>query len=306
MGRPAISRIIRQSGSADLVEILSERLSRTDLVTVLLEVMRRRAGTVSPTAVLRRYGEDRFSAPAAVPFAELRRIEDAFLSVLPTGVDMLALSPLLPLGAHSVALVGQDRIVSTARLSEVAADPTNGLALEAAARRRALLKASPRSSDVVSLAAIQRVVRAQLFKDDRSFAHFQIFGLVTAGRDRGKLAFEQVAAAEHVSFAIRALHAAGASEVRVELTDLGGHRRVCDAVREGLAGGADAVDRPDRVEARHYYSGFCFKAFALFHGEPFETTDGGLVDWTQRLVPSQKERMMISGTGLDRVALGKL
>jgi len=31
--------------------------------------------------------------------------------------------------------------------------------------------------------------------------------------------------------------------------------------------------------------------------------DGGHVDWTQQLVASRKERLMISGLGLDRLAL---
>ena len=34
-----------------------------------------------------------------------------------------------------------------------------------------------------------------------------------------------------------------------------------------------------------------------------EVADGGLVDWTQHLVGSRKERLMICGIGLDRVAL---
>jgi hypothetical protein len=38
-------------------------------------------------------------------------------------------------------------------------------------------------------------------------------------------------------------------------------------------------------------------------GQPFEIADGGLVDWTQRLVPSRKERLMISGLGVERLAL---
>ena len=94
---------------------------------------------------------------------------------------MLALAPVVPLGTHSaLATVSQHKVLSTIRACEVAADPTNALALEAAGRRRAL----PRTA-TVKLAGIQRVVRAQQFQGAGAPAHFTLFGLVTAGRDEG-------------------------------------------------------------------------------------------------------------------------
>jgi len=76
------------------------------------------------------------------------------LAGLPDGFELLTLSPVLPLGAHSaVAAVDPRNVVATVRRTEVAADPTNGLALEAAAPRRLLLAAEPRSAEVVRLAA---------------------------------------------------------------------------------------------------------------------------------------------------------
>ena len=39
-----------------------------------------------------------------------------------------------------------------------------------------------------------------------------------------------------------------------------------------------------------------------FGDDRFDVTDGGFVDWTQRLVGSGNERLMISGIGLDRLA----
>jgi hypothetical protein len=38
-------------------------------------------------------------------------------------------------------------------------------------------------------------------------------------------------------------------------------------------------------------------------GELLSVADGGLVDWTQQLVPSRKERLLISSVGVDRLAL---
>lgn len=47
------------------------------------------------------------------------------------------------------------------------------------------------SVDDVRLAAVQRVVRAQRFDGTGRFAHFTLFGLVSAGRDSGGLPADQ-------------------------------------------------------------------------------------------------------------------
>jgi hypothetical protein len=50
--------------------------------------------------------------------------------------EVVLLAPLVLLGAHSaLGPVSQNNVVSTVRACEVAADPTNALALEAASRR---------------------------------------------------------------------------------------------------------------------------------------------------------------------------
>ena len=65
----------------------------------------------------------------------------------------------------------------------------------------------------------------------------------------------------------------------------------------------EVVERADRPSGRGYYEGFCFKAFPTFQDTTFEVADGGFVDWTRKLVGSEKERSLISGIGLDRLAL---
>ena len=292
----------------ELLDLLGDEMPGADVTTLLLEVMRRRASRVSAGDLMQRYGSDRFVAPAAVPFDRLRRTQDHLLAALPPGFEVLELAPLIPLGAHSaIAPVDQNNVVSTIRGSEVAADPTNGLALEAALRRRSILREAPRSPVSVRLAAIQRAVRGQRFEGALSFAHFQIFALVTAGRDVGNLTFERESASEHVRFACDGLIRAGADGVRVELTDFGEGRfaPAVGAVTEALSLRSvevEVLDRPDREEARGYYTGFCFKAFAWFGDSVVEVADGGHVDWTQQLVPSRKERLMITGLGIDRLA----
>lgn len=288
------NRVLQKIGGAPTLAALSE-LQGADLTTLLLEVFRQRADRLTAADLLRRYRTDRFVAPAAVPFHDLRRAEDLVIAALPPGFDVLTLAPVAPLGTHSaIATVHQNKVVSTIRGSEVAADPTNTLALEAATRR------AQRPSDPVRLASVQRVVRAQRFDGPASFAHFTLLGAVTAGRDTGNLAFECEHAVEHV------LLTTGTLDTQVRLTVLDPrYTPVADHVRDALAGKStvDIVDDPDRPTGRGYYTGFCFKVFTTLGGERFELADGGFVDWTQSLLGNRKERLLISGVGIDRLAI---
>jgi hypothetical protein len=302
-----LDRVLRDLGFPGIVHSLSDGLSGSDFTTLLLEVMRRRARAITARTLMANYRRDRFVAPASIPFRQLRRAEDLLLSALPEHFEVLALAPLLPLGAHStIATVDQNKVVTTVRGHDVAADPTNGLALEAAVRRQHLRKREPRSISVVQLAAIQRVVRAQRFQGAGHFAHFTQFGLVSAGRDVGHHNFERDAALEHITFGVAGLLAAGATPVRVEWTDLtrGGSPGLLEELGRRLSTQPELVlaDRPDRVAGRGYYVDFCFKIFADIGEERFEVGDGGFVDWTQKLVGDVKERMLISGLGVDRIA----
>jgi hypothetical protein len=299
----ALDRVVRAAGGADVLDRLAG-LPGADLITLLLGVMRRRAGQLAPADVLRRYREDRFVAPAAVPFDRLRATEDRLISLLPNDFEMLTLAPVVPLGTHSVlGSVHQDKVVATVRGSEVAADATNGLALVAADRRRTALQAVPRSADVVRLATLQRVVRAQRFAGAGRFAHFGLLGMVSAGRDTGDLAFERRHVVEHVRFLITTLLTMGGAELRLTVAQPR-LAPVADAVRDDLAGltGVTVVDDPDRPAGLGYYAGLCFKAFVVRDDVRTEIADGGLINWTQSLLGNRKERLVISGAGIEGLA----
>ncbi|WP_370942680.1 hypothetical protein AB5J62_26765 [Amycolatopsis sp. cg5] len=276
------------------------------MTTLLLEVMRIRAGKRSAPDVLRRYREDRFSAPAAVPAHRLRAAEDAVVSALPTDFALLTLAPIAPLGTHSaLATVDQNKVVSTARGSEVAADPTNALALEAALRRRQSSRTEPKSDDVVRLAAAQRVVRAQQVTGRATFAHFALFGAVSAGRDAGNLAFERQHIVEHLGFAAKATQAAVGGRVEISLTSLTpGFAPVVLAAHDAFEDQHDVeiVGDPHRGTGRGYYLGLCFKVYSVLGDDRIEVGDGGFVDWTRTLLGNRKERLLISGLGIDRLA----
>ncbi|MFD2471917.1 hypothetical protein [Amycolatopsis silviterrae] len=291
-GRGPLPRVLAGPGG-QAADVLAE-LPGADLTTLQLEVARRRAAKLRGPDVLRRYRADRFATPAPLPFETLRRVEDALLSAAPPEFERVQLSPVTPLGTHStVAGLAQHRVVPTGRGTEVAADPTNGLALEAAVRRT--------GSAPVRLATLQRVVRAQP-PAPGLYAHFSLFAAITAGRDRGSLAFEREHLVEHARFLTDAVRAAGAKSAGFLVTTL--DSRFADfaaSVQEALPD-VTVADDPDRAVGRDYYSGLCFTVTGDFGSGPAPVGDGGFTPWTARLLGNAKERLIISGIGVDRVA----
>ncbi len=136
-------------------------------------------------------------------------------------------------------------------------------------------------------------------------AHFQLFGFVTAGRDTGGRAFEQQHLVEHLRFAVRALARAGVCRAEIRLTCLDeATAPVLARTRAELSGtpGVDVVDDPDRKTGRGYYTGLCYKIYAVLGEDRLEVGDGGFADWTRQLVGNRKERLLIGGVGVDRLA----
>ena len=287
-----LDRVLPRIGGSETLDRLAA-LSGSDFTSVMLEVARRRAARETPPSVLRRYERDRFVRPGRAPGA-IRRAEDALLRCLPGDVEVVLLAPLVPLGTHSaLGPVSQDKVVSTVRACEVAADPTNALALEAASRR-----VHDRTVPV-RLAAVQRVVRAQRFAAGM-FPHFGLFGLVTAGRDTGSLEFERSALAGQLEIAVRGVAASGAGNPQIALTPLSDRgERIAAAVSANLD--HVIIDR-ERQAGRGYYRDLCFKVNVHADGEPREVGDGGFTDWTARLTANQKERLLIVGLSTDGLA----
>lgn len=303
-----LERVLRGLGDGELAERLA-KLSGSDLTTLLLDVMRRRAERLRPSDVMQQRAKDRFARPSPVPLTVMHDTEARMLEAIPDNVDTVTLSPVAPLGLHSaVARVDQHRLVSTIRRTDVAADPTAGLAVEAAVRRRELLDVDPHSSERVELASIQRVVRAQTFDGPMSFAHFGLLGLVTAGRDRGSNLFEIESLADHAAIMSGCLLAAGADHVTITMSDwTGGELDAAAAVLADEVNGlpVSVLEDPLRTRARDYYLQAAFEIDVRFGGMTFNAADGGLVDWTQQLLANRKERLMISGIGIDRVAIAR-
>ncbi len=292
--------------STDLVSTLAD-LPGAELTSTLLCFARDRAARRTPTQVLDQYERDRFVGPTPVDAVRLAEISHGALSTLTPAFQAVSLSPVAPFGLHgSVAKVNQNNVVTTMRGTEVAADPTTTLAIEAAVRRRAERRTDDRTTRRVRLSAVQRVTRAQQFSGPRSFAHFTLLGLVTAGRDSGNAQFELESLVEHVHSLAAVARASGFEQTVAHLTDHSG------TMSEGLERARSSLDGPtldcridnERTSGRSYYTNLCLKLCVVTkNGDEIEVGDGGLVDWTQQLLHSRKERCMTSGISIERLAM---
>ena len=267
------ARIERATGVPDLAEVLAERLAPSDLTALLLDVARRRAARLEPADVLRRYERDRFVRPAEGDTSETERVA---LSLVPDDFERVDLSPLAPLGSGSVlAGVSQDWAVATARGTEAVADVTNVLALEAALARR-------KWRDETKLYACERVVRPQASDNPARLAHVRLLGLCTAGRGEAWQDWERRNATEHLAFYWKVLADLGVTGAEIRL---GG------GLELEVAATSDPQERP-------YYAGGWFSVDV----DGANVADGGFVDWTQKLLSDRKERCLISGVGIERLA----
>jgi hypothetical protein len=306
-----IERIEREAGVPDLVSILAERLSPTDLQSLLLEVYHIRSKRIEPSGVLSDYEANRFVQPSALSPRSLLRWEEIAFSHLPDEFQPIALSPVCPLGTNSaVAPVNQNWAVTTVRNTEAISDSTNVLALECSLRRRALLRADPKSSHPVHLATSHRLLRGQHYQSPELLPHFSSFALCSAGRDKGNLLFELSALEMHARFYLRSLRAFVGLDVRLHLSvsNFGTNRmqkRIDDRLLSGIRSDfmyIECVYDGQRTSGRGYYHDLCFKIHATAtSGQKIELVDGGSVDWTQKLLSNAKERLLISGIGSERL-----
>lgn len=186
-------RIGRALGVENLSDLLVEKLSGADLHSLLLAVLKRRIALIEPA---------KLAVPHAVTAASnvssrlLNAVEKIAYDAAAT-FEAIELSPVIPLGAIG-RLTGLDQgnVLSTIRAFECAADPTVGLALESARRRK-----NPGDRNASSkLCTSQRVMRFPTPTTPGFTAHFKLFCLVTAGRDSGSFLFETEVFREQISF----------------------------------------------------------------------------------------------------------
>jgi hypothetical protein len=276
---------------------LAEELPGTELQSLLLEVMRRRAAARTPHDVLAQFRRDRFVRPAAIDLRTSLEIELQLLAAAHP-FEAIDLSPVAPLGTCStIALTDQNRTLSALRGTEVVSDPTNVLALECTER----LRRAP--ADAVRLATCQRVIRAQPYPDKPGFAaHFRIFVLATAGRETKDHGFAYDALVDHITTMMRGLdrleqhgYAFGARRVDILARD------DRSALGDRVAAAVGGVRKP--LDHAYYSGGLRYMLWVTApSGDAVPLADGGLFDWVAKLSTNARNVYVASGLGAQLVA----
>jgi hypothetical protein len=281
------------------IAALFERLPASEVWSLLLEVMDRRAKHRSPADLARQWERDGFTRPADVDQRTLNALDGHLLSAA-DGFEAIELSPLAPLGCCSaIAPASQNKIVSALRSTEAVADPTNVFALECARR----LRRDPRQ--IVRLATCHRCVRAQEVPKRPGFAqHFRIFCLATAGRERKNHGLLVDALAEHIATHLACLdrleqHGYAFSGRRVRILATAERAPLADRVAATVQG--IPIDRDTLDHA--YYDGLRFMIQAASpESEDIPLIDGGAFDWVGRLASNRRFVLIASGMGAQLAA----
>jgi hypothetical protein len=281
-------------------EKLASGLAGSQLHSVLLEVMQRRASTRSPAHVLAQYRRDAFCFPAPTDLRTMLAIDSDFLAAS-TEFEALDLSPVAPLGVcSSVALTDQNRVLSALRMTEVVSDPTNVLALECALRLRG------RRTGPVHLTTSQRVVRAQPVPKQPGYSrHFRIFVLASSGRETEDHGFTVQTVVRHVRTMLDALdrlerHGWAFGRRRVEVLATAEREDVADRVAESFA---DLATRKS-LEHAYYTGGLRFQIWVSApDGSEVPLIDGGTFDWLAKLASNRRAVYVATGAGSQLIAL---
>ncbi len=126
-----VEKILNRINRPDLLRVLSDELTPSELNSLLLAVFNRQTGRLTPAELLQHYQKNRFVKPADTDFLALHELETKLLQLFETFLfKPIELSPVAPLGSCSVvATADQQKILSALRGTEVLADATNALAL---------------------------------------------------------------------------------------------------------------------------------------------------------------------------------
>jgi hypothetical protein len=312
------NKILNRINRPDLISVLTNELSGSELNSILLEVFNQKTNTLGAPELLNQYQENRFVKPADLPVLDLKRMEVDILQLFQRySFEALELSPVSILGSCSVvASANQKKILSALRGTEVLADSTNSIALYASDLKQKNKTAGSSSETPMRFCNIQRHLRTQSISGKGFRPHFKIGCLVTCGTDTGAFDFEKKSLQEH----IRVMKALFLEYYKVEEVSF---KLLC---RKGYSGGENLaqavndyvqqqdpdiritiVDTPEHET--NYYKGLQYKVNILMKGKTYEIGDGGFVDWTQQLLQNKKERMLSTGFGFDlmyRIVNGEL
>ena len=299
-----LERILNKIGDAEVVEKLNS-LSQSDLNTLLLEVMKKKS--ILPNDMLKSYATNRFCVPSGCDAVEYHRFEIMLLELAKSiDIKSVMLSPVAPFGNCSTfGCVDQNNVVSALRGTEVLADPTNMVATIIAdkIKNKALDNISP-----THFCTTARTTRTQPLLSENHFAHFGIFCIVSSGKDTGSYSCEKEMLLNQLEYYKLLLLEKYNAKMSITIRKRGGYtdtdgffERMSELIQ------AEFPDTPFDFDLEHednnYYKGINFKIYMGKDGETLEIGDGGFVDWTQQMLGNKKERLLISGIGIERMMM---
>ena len=303
MGQSIGKIIAQRTGIDNLINLLANELSGTELNSLLLEVFSRRARQLTAPELLKQYEQNRFVQPAETDLIHLLEKSLQTLKCLSRHhFQPMQVSPLSQLGTCSVvATVDQDKVVSALRNCEVLSDATNALAMYISSQKKK--QKNKDANTHIKYCTTQRHVRSQPFQAKGFSPHFTIGCLVSSGTDTGNYGFEKKATADHFTALQDVLTTVfNAGPVRFRLQQRAGYpdafiSTMLEHFHSQLPALEVTVD--ENPGSNNYYKGLQFKAVITLQQRDFEIADGGLVTWTQQLLNNKKERFFISGFGLE-------
>ena len=309
MANPILRRILQRLNLPGLDEILIEKVTFSELQSLLLDVYNKKIARLNAARLFNDYRSNRLVQPSILDPRKFLDLESRLFSVLPDGFIPLDLSPVTSLGTSSLmGPVNQNNIISTIRNCEVVSDITNVMALECARRRTELFRQDIKSTARVKLAAAQRQMRTQPVQDKNFTSHFKIFALCTAGRDEGSDRFEQSALLEHVGFYFRVIEELMDQDLIKKKTlkiftyNESQNSALMETVNTAIRLGKEyeLVMEKSSEYGKNYYRKLRFMInLTNRQNQSYDLIDGGFTDWTSALLKNNKERLMTSGIGTE-------
>jgi hypothetical protein len=193
---------IREGGDIEVQVSQLEQIKMSRLSTILIKLMKMKSEKVSPNEVLDSYSsKQEFFSASGIDQRDITKLQSVFLNQLPREYAALELSPIAPFSTNtSITKLSQNLILTSTKNSEVCADPTTMLALEASKLRRQMLLSPGAKNETVKLATAARALRMQPFEKGKGYTqHFGVYGICTAGRDTENRSFSESAILEHIN-----------------------------------------------------------------------------------------------------------
>jgi hypothetical protein len=296
-----IEKIERKIGLPGIAEQIADKLSNSEISSLIMEVYANAAKKLTPPEILNHFQNNRFTFPSVVNLLSYMEYETNWLkSGEENDFKVIQLSPLAPLGTCSaVAPVDQNNIVSALRGTEIVSDATNVLALRIADEFN-----NEKQNKLIKYCTTHRHVRAQSFTNPLFSAHFGLFCMATGGLDTGGYSFELENVKEHIDFYLKQLSKEYDRKdiiLKIELKEENAiFNNKLEMVLEDIPDEIK-IEYNDQGKGNNYYQLCRFRIFLNYKGDELNLADGGFVDWTQKLLGNKKHRYLISAAGLELI-----